>query len=181
MHGGGNGAGGDGRRRGGSISPGTRRAPIPGSPATSTRYKATGGTYPAAWTAVPSSAAGEANEASYTVTGLAAGTQYDFELRIVGGANESGADAASARTAGVAAPTNFAATAGDAQVMLSWDAPATGSGVTKHQYRQKTTGGYPATWTDIPNSAENGANEAGHNGDGEHRQRHGLHLRRCAR
>ena len=125
------------------------------------RYKAAGGTYPAAWTAVPDSAAGEANQASYTVTGLAAGTGYDFELRIVGGSNESGADAASARTAGVAAPTNFTATAGDAQVGLSWDAPATGSGVTKHQYRQKTTGSY-GSWTDIPNSAEDGANEASH-------------------
>ena len=126
------------------------------------RYRTTGGSFPAAWTPVPDSAAGEANEATYTVTGLAAGTGYDFELRIVGGSNESGADEASARTDGVAAPENFMATAGDAQVMLSWDAPATGSGVTKHEYRQKTTGGYPATWTDIPNSAENGANEAGH-------------------
>ena len=126
------------------------------------RNRKTGGAYPAAWTPVPDSAADETNEASYTVTGLAAGTEYDFELRIVGGANASDADEATARTTGVAAPTNFTATAGDAQVMLSWDAPATGSGVTKHQYRQKTTGSYPATWTDIPNSAEDGANEASH-------------------
>ena len=125
------------------------------------RYRKTGGAFPAAWTAVPDSAANEANEASYTVTGLAAGTGYDFELRIVGGSNASGADEAAARTAGVAAPTNFTATAGNAQVMLSWDAPATGSGVTKHQYRQKTTGSY-GSWTDIPNSAEDGANEASH-------------------
>ena len=61
----------------------------------------------------------------------------------------------------MAAPENFTAMAGDAQVMLSWDAPATGSGVTKHQYRQKTTGSY-GSWTDIPNSAEDGANEASH-------------------
>ena len=125
------------------------------------RNRKTGGAYPAAWTPVPDSAADETNEASYTVTGLAAGTEYDFELRIVGGANASDADEATARTTGVAAPTNFTATAGDAQVMLSWDAPETGSGVTKHQYRQKTTGSYPATWTDIPNSEEDGANEAG--------------------
>ena len=104
------------------------------------RHRTTGGAWPAGWTAVPDSAADEANEASHTVTGLAAGTAYDFELRIVGGMNASGADEATARTTGVAAPTNFIAMAGDAQVMLSWDAPATGSGVTKHQYRQKTTG-----------------------------------------
>ena len=139
------------------------------------RYKTTGGTYPAAWTPVPDSAADETNEASHTVTGLAAGTEYDFELRIVGGANASDADEATARTTGVAAPTNFTATAGDAQVMLSWDAPATGSGVTKHQYRQKTTGSY-AGWTDIPNSAEDGANEASHTVTGLD-QRQGLHLR----
>ena len=95
------------------------------------------------------------------MTGLATGTEYDFELRIVGGANASDADEATARTTGVAAPTNFTATAGDAQVMLSWDAPATGSGVTKHQYRAEHDGSYPATWTDIPNSEEDGANEAG--------------------
>ena len=125
------------------------------------RHRTTGGAYPAEWTAVPDSAADEANEASHTVTGLAAGTAYDFELRIVGGMNASGADEATARTTGVAAPENFTAMAGDAQVMLSWDAPATGSGVTKHQYRQKTTGSY-GSWTDIPNSAEDGANEASH-------------------
>ena len=125
------------------------------------RYKTTGGTYPAAWTPVPDSAAGETNEASYTVIGLAVETEYTFELRIVGGSNESDADEVTARTTGVAAPTNFTATAGDAQVLLSWDAPATGSGVTKHQYRQKTTGSY-GNWTDIPNSAEDGANEASH-------------------
>ena len=123
------------------------------------RYKATGGTYPAAWTPVPDSAAGETNEDSHTVTGLTVETEYTFELRIVGGANASGADEATARTTGVAAPTNFTATPGDGQVLLSWDAPETGSGVTKHQYRQKTTGSY-GNWTDIPNSAEDGANDA---------------------
>ena len=127
------------------------------------RHRKTGGAWPAGWKAVPDSAADEANEASHTVTGLAAGTAYDFELRIVGGTNASGADEATARTTGVAAPTNFIAMAGDAEVMLSWDAPAAGSGVTKHQYRQKAgNGSYPTTWTDIPNSAEGEANEDGY-------------------
>ena len=60
-------------------------------------------------------------------------------------------------------PQNFTAKPGDGQAVLSWTAPASGSGVTKHQYRQKEgTGSYPATWTDIPNSAEGGANEDGY-------------------
>ena len=61
-----------------------------------------------------------------------------------------------------AAPTNFAAAVGNAQVVLSWDAPDSGSGVTRHEYRQKEgTGSYPANFTPIPNSGEGGTNEAG--------------------
>ena len=60
-------------------------------------------------------------------------------------------------------PQNFTAKPGDGQAVLSWTAPASGSGVTKHQYRQKEgTGSYPANWTDIPNSAAGGANEDGY-------------------
>ena len=60
-------------------------------------------------------------------------------------------------------PQNFTAKPGDGQAVLSWTAPASGSGVTKHQYRQKEgTGSYPANWTDIPNSAEGEANEDGY-------------------
>ncbi len=60
-------------------------------------------------------------------------------------------------------PQNFTAKPGDGQAVLSWTAPASDSGVTKHQYRQKEgTGSYPANWTDIPNSAEGGANEDGY-------------------
>ena len=59
-------------------------------------------------------------------------------------------------------PQNFIAKPGDGQAVLSWTAPASGSGVTKHQYRRKEgSGSYPATWTDIPDSAEGGANEDG--------------------
>ena len=60
-----------------------------------------------------------------------------------------------------AAPTGFTAAVGNAQVGLFWDAPASGSGVTRHEFRQKTTGSYPATWKQIANSAPGGANQAG--------------------
>ena len=60
------------------------------------------------------------------------------------------------------APTNFAAAVGNAQVVLSWDAPDSGSGVTRHEYRQKEgTGSYPANFTQIADSGEGGANQAG--------------------
>ena len=60
-----------------------------------------------------------------------------------------------------AAPTGFTAMVGNAQVTLGWDAPAPDSGVTRHDYRYKTTGSYPATWTRIATSAPGEANEAG--------------------
>ncbi len=60
-----------------------------------------------------------------------------------------------------AAPTGFTAMVGNTQVTLGWDAPASGSGVTRHEYRYKTTGSYPATWTRITNSGVGGANQAG--------------------
>ena len=47
---------------------------------------------------------------------------------------------------------------GDAQVTLAWDPPASDSGVTRHEYRFKTgTGSYPASFTQIANSAVGGA------------------------
>ena len=57
------------------------------------------------------------------------------------------------------APTNFTATVGNAQVALAWKAPALDSGVTRHEYRYKTSGGYPPSWTEIANSAPAEANE----------------------
>ena len=58
------------------------------------------------------------------------------------------------------APTNFTVAPGDGQVVLSWDAPASDSGVTRHEYRHKTTGSY-GNWTQIANSGVGAANEAG--------------------
>ena len=60
------------------------------------------------------------------------------------------------------APTNFTADPGDKRVILAWDPPAATDPVTRHEYRYKTTGDYPDTWTDIPDSGPGGANQAGH-------------------
>ena len=57
-------------------------------------------------------------------------------------------------------PTNFRATAGELQVALTWDAPASGSGVTRHEYQYKTSGEYLDDWKQIADSAPGEANEA---------------------
>ena len=59
-----------------------------------------------------------------------------------------------------AMPTGFLATAGRGSVTLRWDAPASDADITRHEYRYKTDGSYPADWTPIPDSAPGGANAA---------------------
>ena len=72
--------------------------------------------------------------------------------------------------------TGFSAREGVVSVTLLWDAPASDADITHHEYRFKTDGSYPATWTPIPNSAPGGANEAGYGVEESHR-RYGPHLR----
>ena len=58
------------------------------------------------------------------------------------------------------APADFRAGVGDAQVELSWDAPAPGANITRHEVRRKEgSGSYPTAFTPIPMSAPGGANE----------------------
>ena len=61
------------------------------------RYRTTGD-YPSAWTGIPNSAAGEGNQESYTVRGLASGTRHAFQVRVVGGGNASAPGEATATT-----------------------------------------------------------------------------------
>ena len=59
------------------------------------------------------------------------------------------------------APTGFEAAVGNAQVPLTWDEPASGANITRHEFRYKTgNGSYPLTWTQIATSAPGGTNEA---------------------
>ena len=60
---------------------------------------------------------------------------------------------------GDAPPTGFAASNGNEQVTLTWDAPAADADVARHEYRFKTTGDYPAAWTAIGESAPGGLHE----------------------
>ena len=58
-------------------------------------------------------------------------------------------------------PTTFAAAVGNAQVVLSWDAPDSASGVTRHEYQYKEGTGAYQGWVQIANSGVGGTNEAG--------------------
>ena len=62
---------------------------------------------------------------------------------------------------GLAQPTNFTAAVGNAQVVLSWDPPASDSGVTRHEYQFKTGTGAYGDWVQIANSGVGGTNEDG--------------------
>ena len=58
-------------------------------------------------------------------------------------------------------PANLTATLGNAAATLSWRAPAATADVRRHEYRYRTGGSYPSTWTRIDDSAPGGANAAG--------------------
>ena len=77
-----------------------------------------------------------------------------------------------------AAPTDFRAEVGNAQVELSWDAPAPGANITRHEVRRKDgeRASYPAAFTPIPTSAPGGANEKGYTVTGLN-ERGRVHLR----
>ncbi len=61
-----------------------------------------------------------------------------------------------------AAPTGLTATASGTSVVLGWTAPADTSAVTGYQVRVKAGDGGYGNWTDIPDSAPDGANATGY-------------------
>ena len=93
------------------------------------------------WTAVA--------DVTVTVSGLANGTQYTFEVRAVNGVGQSTESSISATPATVpGAVSNLSTTASDGQVVLAWDAPASdgGSAITGYEY-QYSPGG--SGWTAV--------------------------------
>ena len=126
-----------------------------GSPVTGWQYrqKAGSGAF-GDWTDIP----GGGDVSSHTMTGLANGTAYRFQVR---GVNAAGAGAASPQSDSVAplgtpaAPTDLRIEAGYAQLTLSWTAGSDGgSPVTGWQYRQKAGSGAFGDWTDIPGGGD---------------------------
>jgi fibronectin type 3 domain-containing protein len=86
-----------------------------------------------------------ASSASYTDLGLTDGTKYYYVVSAVNSYGESG-NSSEANAAPVlaipAVPTNLAATAGNAQVVLNWTAS---SGATSYNVKRATTSGAEAT------------------------------------
>ncbi len=104
-----------------------------------------------AWTDIVPS---DSETRTYTVTGLTNGTSYSFKVRSVSAdRNSPASDSASATPVAYtpARPTNLTATAGNAQVALTWTA-ASDSQITGWQYRQKAGSGAYGAWTDISGS-----------------------------
>ena len=95
------------------------------------------------------------------ITGLSNGQSYDVQVRATNSVGDSQwSDSASATPAAAApaAPTNFAATAGDGEVRLTWDNPGDAT-ITKWQYQQKAGTDSYGAWTDIRSS---GASTSSH-------------------
>ena len=115
------------------------------------------------WTDILNSAPGETNATSFTVTGLANGTAYTFEIRAVNSVGNGTSSQVSATPEATVpgAPDDLRATAGNTQVSLSWKlGDDGGSDITKHQYRVSADGGrnWNPDWTDILNSAHGETN-----------------------
>ena len=96
-----------------------------------------------AWVAFPS------GSAHYRVTGLTNGQEYTFRLRAL---NARGAGAISAAVTATpdavpGVPGNLQANAGNGQVALTWEAPASGGTVKRYEWRIGE-----GIWTDIANS-----------------------------
>ena len=105
---------------------------------------------------------------SATIGALTEDTEYDVQVRATNGEGTSGWSASGTGTptgsteAGAIAnvPENLQATAGDAEVTLTWDAPNNDSGanITGYAYRYKESGGDFIAYTDIPESGPGQAN-----------------------
>ncbi len=135
------------------------------------QYKPTGDAqYPTsgsgAWTDVPDSASdGLANESSLTVTGLAVGDSFDFQVRAhTASANGPAAAQQTATAQTQAPPTGLTATAGTnpGELTISWTAPsvtpATHTGF-EFRYKRTAQAAYPSSWTDVPDSGSNGRSD----------------------
>ena len=129
-----------------------------GSPVTGYEYTSNADAATPAWTDVPDSGPGGANENRYTVTSLVNNTPYAFAVRAK---NRHGRGPATPTLRATPLhpdapqrPAGLKATPGDKQVKLTWTPPDVHRPVTSYQYRQSTDGGttWSPDWTAITGS-----------------------------
>ena len=115
------------------------------------QYSTTSGTFGGTW------ANTSGTGTTVTVSGLMGTTAYFFRVRAVNTqgpgtpSSEMEATAYDGTTPTPGAPTNLAATPGDLQVTLSWDAPSAGASViTRYEYQYSMTSGtFGGTWATV--------------------------------
>ena len=129
------------------------------------RYKLTSASSWGSWTAVTDQDGDTMvdDEDAFTVTGLTAGSAYDFELRARTSSANGAAATATATAQVLAAPTGLTATQGTnpGEITLGWTAP-TGGTQDGFEYRYKTTSGGPTTWSswaNVPDSGTDGRSD----------------------
>ena len=114
-----------------------------------------------AWKAIADSAPGEANAASFTVTGLTYGTAYSFQVRAhnsVGDGDPSAVVSAMPTGTAPLAPT-LTVTAGNGQVTLNYVTYDGGAAILIWEFREAQDGVLDTeVWGPIPDSAPGGAN-----------------------
>ena len=113
------------------------------------------------WTAILDSAPGGANAMRYRITGLTNGETCIVEVRAVTSVGEGNVARVTVTPATPPdAPGSLAATPGDEEVVLTWQAPSDngGSAILRYEYRLQAGAGTFGEWTAIPDSATGGAN-----------------------
>ena len=113
------------------------------------------------WTDIPNSAPGEANDTSYTIDGLADGTEYTIQVRAVnacdttagcGNSDPATAVMSTPDAGGLARPAGLTATAGNTTVMLRWDDPNDDT-ILAYDYQEKAGTQDFGEWTELPVSS----------------------------
>ena len=107
------------------------------------------------WRAIPSSRAGRANAASFTVTGLTNGTEHRFQVRAHNSVGNGDPSAEVSATPGVPlAPTSLTAEAGNRQVKLTWVSGGDGgTAIDRWDWRWTADGRLDTeTWNRVPSS-----------------------------